>query len=385
MTKPTATYGNNTRFHDDIGRIFQHYTHNCWVELASRADCGDREDEWVRDMFTAHISNEKLQKNCWHKHVAHRKHTNIRYDEKRNKTQSHHEKNPFGGQIAITKQEPVDNVNARGRRSQQNNQNNQRGRGGFRGRPYPRGSQNTRGQQQQRNTNSRQCYKCGNQYGSNHLQSKPVKDKICSKCAKRGHFAKVCRSTNVNYLGDTNEEQQEETELENTETDNDLIAYAEFTTNNGWEESQIDKFSVMAIVESFEIKNTKTLSEDDLYWHIVKLKTNATELFANAESGSTMSFLNEKTAHEIQQNNQTAGLTNISPEDTARNLACYNRESKQPKGRLIFTIELGGWKIQTSPFIITDDHKTNIIGRNLLPRIGIQLIQEKQTHKVLNL
>ena len=30
------------------------------VELASIADCGDREDEWVRDMFTANISNEKL-------------------------------------------------------------------------------------------------------------------------------------------------------------------------------------------------------------------------------------------------------------------------------------------------------------------------------------
>ena len=29
------------------------------VELASWADCGDREDEWVRDMFTAHMHNEK--------------------------------------------------------------------------------------------------------------------------------------------------------------------------------------------------------------------------------------------------------------------------------------------------------------------------------------
>ena len=29
-------------------------------ELASRADCGDREDEWVRDLFTAHMINEKI-------------------------------------------------------------------------------------------------------------------------------------------------------------------------------------------------------------------------------------------------------------------------------------------------------------------------------------
>ena len=30
-----------------------------------------------------------------------------------------------------------------------------------------------------------------------------------------------------------------------------------------------------------------------------------------------------------------------------------------------------------------DNHKANIIGRNLLPGIGIRLIQDKQTHRVL--
>ena len=30
------------------------------VELASRADCGDRESEWVKDMFPAHLNNEKI-------------------------------------------------------------------------------------------------------------------------------------------------------------------------------------------------------------------------------------------------------------------------------------------------------------------------------------
>ena len=29
------------------------------VELASGADCGDREDEWVRDMFTDHMHDKK--------------------------------------------------------------------------------------------------------------------------------------------------------------------------------------------------------------------------------------------------------------------------------------------------------------------------------------
>ena len=255
--------------------------------------------------------------------------------------------NPIGGQIVTTpKQELILYVNTRGRQNQQYNQNNQRGWGGFRGRPNPRGSQNANGQQyqQQWNTNSKQCFKCGNQYGPNHLHSCPAKDKICSKCAKRGHFAKVCRSTNFNYLGKTNEEQQEEPEIASTGTDTDPVAYAEFTTNNSWENDQIEDFSVKAISESFEIKDTKTLSEDNLNGNIVKLRTNTTELFAIADSGSPISFINEKTAQRLQQNNQSAVFKNIPPEDKARNLACYNGEYIQPKGRLIVTIESGGGK-----------------------------------------
>ena len=67
----------------------------------------------------------------------------------------------------------------------------------------------------------------------------------------------------------------------------------------------------MAISESFEITNTKTISEDDLSGHTAKLKTNTTELFAIAVSGSPMSFQNEKTAQRIQQNDQTAVFKNV--------------------------------------------------------------------------
>ena len=97
-----------------------------------------------------------------------------------------------------------------------------------------------------------------------------------------------------------------------------------------------------------------------------------------------MSLVNEKTAHRTQQNDQTAVSKNIPPEDTARKLACYNGESIHPKGRPIITTESGGWKIQTALFMIVDDHKSNVIRRSLLPRIGIRSIQEKQTHRVLN-
>ena len=162
------------------------------------------------------------------------------------------------------------------------------------------------------------------------------------------------------------------------------MAYAEFTSNNGCYEYQIDKFSVMAIAEPFEIKNTNILSEDDLNGRFVKLKTNSEDLFAIADPGSPMSFLNEQTAGRIPQNNKSALFKRIPPDDTARNLACYNGETINPKGRLIITIESGGWRIQSAPFIIVDDQKANIIGRNILPQIGVELIHEKEKQNVLS-
>ena len=204
-------------------------------------------------MFTAHMNNEKIAEEL----LAQTRTPQEVYEYaiRREKGIEHSRTmkvNPNGGQTVTTpKQEPIHYFKTRGRQNQQYNQNNQRGRGNFRGRQYPRGSQNTRGQQyqqqQQRNTNSKQCFKFGSQYGPNHLQYCPANDKLCSKCAKRRHFAKVCRSTNVNYLGNIDEEQQEETEIESTGTDTDPVAYAEFTTNNGWENYQKDDFSVMAI------------------------------------------------------------------------------------------------------------------------------------------
>ena len=65
-----------TRTHDNTGRHFCNFIcrkqkksenleqfHADLVELASQADCGEREDEWVRDIFTAHVNMERSQKN----------------------------------------------------------------------------------------------------------------------------------------------------------------------------------------------------------------------------------------------------------------------------------------------------------------------------------
>ena len=195
------------KFHADI------------VELASRADCGDCKDEWIRDMFTAQMNKEK---NC-------RRHTSTNTESTRCLRICH--------------------TSGKGRRTQSHNEDKSVRRTNYNkirtGTLYkhtlplqlPKQSKLTKKSEQQRKHPKTMLQL------RNHLQSCPAKDKICSKCAKRGYFAKVCRSTNVNYPGDRQEQQQEEIETERLETENDPVAFAEFTSNEYrvWDEYQIDK------------------------------------------------------------------------------------------------------------------------------------------------
>ena len=98
------------------------------IELASRADCGDREDEWVRHMFTAHLNNEKIVEELlaqtWITEDAYK------YTIRREKCIEHSHTmkiNPFGGQTTA-KQEPVHYIKTCGRYNDSNNQNSQRSR-----------------------------------------------------------------------------------------------------------------------------------------------------------------------------------------------------------------------------------------------------------------
>ena len=146
-----------------------------------------------------------------------------------------------------------------------------------------------------------------------------------------------------------------------------------------------DNYSLLAIADTFEINQTVKISDENLNGNIVKLKTKSAEILAIADSGSSISFLNETTARRIHQNDKST-VKKFPPEDTARNLSCYNRKDIIPKGRLILAKEFGEWTIESAPYIVVDDQNANILGRNLLPNIGKKLVQEKPQYKqVLNI
>ena len=93
------------------------------VELASRADCGDRESEWVRDLFTDHMNNEKIAMELLAQ--ARTPQEAYKYAIRREKGTEHSRTmkvNPIAGQtVTPPKQEPIRYVNTRGRLNQQYN------------------------------------------------------------------------------------------------------------------------------------------------------------------------------------------------------------------------------------------------------------------------
>ena len=159
-------------------------------------------------MFTAHMNNDKIAEELLAQTRSPQDAYEYAFRRKKGIEHSRTMKtNPFGGHQITPKQEPVNYINTQGRSNYSNSQNTQRGRGA-RGRPFQRGSQNNRGQERITNTGSqKQCYKRGNQYNQNHLQSCQAKDKICAK--------KIHKDTQIE---DTQIDQQEELETESFET-----------------------------------------------------------------------------------------------------------------------------------------------------------------------
>ena len=160
------------------------------------------------------------------------------------------------------------------------------------------------------------------------------------------------------------------------EDKNDLVAYSEFMSANGWEENPQDNFTVLAISEAIEIRNSINIQEDLNTRHKIQLKTNSDDLFAIADSGSPMSFLNEKTVEGVRQNDRSTLFKLIRPEisHVLMEHHCSNRA-------VFIAVESRGWIIQSAPFIIVDEQKANIIGQNTLSKTGNKLAQDKQRRK----
>ena len=76
-------------------------------------------------------------------------------------------------------------------------------------------NQNKRKNYENRNTtrpkgDQKQCKRCGRVFGEGHLKTCPATVKSCKNCNKPNHFAKICRSQQVNEVVSKNSSSEEE-------------------------------------------------------------------------------------------------------------------------------------------------------------------------------
>ena len=171
--------------------------HAYLVKFAPLADCGDRENEWVCDIVTAHKFNEKITKELLAEtRSPHQGEKDIEHS-KAVKT------NLFGAPATTTtsfKKEPMGYLQPRGRSGNHPNgyQNNQRGR---------------------ENLPSPNRFHRSYNPNANYMQ-----EQMLTTCKKSSN-------------------QQEDEDSVATEDNNDPVAYDEFMSSSGWKEIPKEKFN----------------------------------------------------------------------------------------------------------------------------------------------
>ena len=314
---------------------------------------GRLETEIIRDLFTANMSNDEVQKDL----LAETKTPDQALELLIRKQGS--EPNT---EITTVKTEPVGFITKRG-----NNNNNRYSSRGER----QRQSQKQRGNPQRPSTEQKQQrFKCGNLFGPGHLQQCPAKDKICNKCTKRGHYARLCKPSEVNAI-------QEDQTAEQISQDTDVAAYVNYMQAGDlipdWALVHPDDSTTNAI--RFESRTVNQIDEIDLKGHLVRVRCGPNNLVFTADTGSPTSFINQRTANLIVSTVKSARRVKTTETDEASRMVCYNGYKIPSFGRVV------GWTLDPR-LIVVDDKRASILGRNILPQIGIQLQQKPAIDKV---
>ena len=192
---------------------------------------------------------------------------------------SHQKAGNFQQTHRIYKSEPINFVQRRGGYKSQTRGG--RSRGGMLSR-----------NRNDRSAETKDCFKCGNAFSANHLAKCPALDKIRNKCTKRGHFAKLCKSREVNAIQENVPQQQYPHET-------DMTAYVNYLQAGdfipGWELIHPDDTSTNWI--KFETRRAEVITNTDLQGHLIRVRSETNNIVLIADTGSPTSFVNKKAAN----------------------------------------------------------------------------------------
>ena len=181
--------------------------HAALTAQAAKAKLGGLEEELVRDLFISRMRNVVLQDTLTFETISPEEVLKraIKFEQSKETTQAFQKSSTstnnsglFSNSQKKIKQEPVMAIGNKGYNSKRQSEN-----------------QNRRKQYENKNTpgskgDQKQCTRCGRVFGEGHLKNCPAMGNSCKNCNKPNHFAKMCRSQQVNEIANEDSSSEEE-------------------------------------------------------------------------------------------------------------------------------------------------------------------------------
>ena len=329
--------------------------HSALRSLAEHCQLGYLEDALLRDIFTANMIDQEIQKELLKTTLAPEKALELAVSIELG----------IRSQLAIQARQPADVTSTPliGREEPVMEISSSRYRGSNRPLSTYRGT--TRGiGRASNNSNNRitthNCRNCGQPWDVNHRSRCQAIGQTCRRCNKQNHFAKVCRSNlNRPQLGRSVNEIENQG-LEQTTQGVNMTA-PNPDTHSTYDDST-DDYSV----------NMMESPDDPTTPSKLHMQYGNSKFWVMVDSGSSTSIVTEQMAKDIEARDSNTWWSRTT---NPMKLKSYTDTPIKNLGTLYCDIECNGWKAGRGDIIVVPNKHRAIVGRDLFKPLGIQLKQ----------
>ena len=210
---------------------------------------------------------------------------------------------------------------------------------------------------------SKTCTQCSRLFGEGHLKKCPAMGKTCKICSKPNHFAKMCKSQQVNEIAEKSSSSDEECNLIQSFDSCDEFEIMAIESEISSME-QIDEYIKQQSNRKLEIgDSSKDIQKVDNHRNLrsqqirslkALVRINHQIINMTIDTGSPVSFLIWATAKQILESSKN---TKFNPRENLNLTAQFVDYNKQPfiiLGAITTTIQSAGWEVVGASFLITE-------------------------------
>ena len=231
-------------------------------------------------------------------------------------------------------------------------------------------------------------------FGDGHLKTCPAMGKSCKNCNKPNHFAKMCRSQQVNEVAIENSSSEKESnliqnfhscdefEIMAVEENSTSVAAIEKYINkrvltNGYAEGNDEK-NVMCTksetVEKVEVRRNPQSHQIKALKALVKIDSHILNM--TIDTGSPVSFLNWATTKQILEGPTNSKFIPAEKLNLSAQFVDYNKRPILILGALNANLRSAGWEVFGAILLVTERRMRCILGLDLQGKLGIQTTQK---------